>query len=62
MPNKRNEGKKRVGFFATEEEAAALISAAQSDGLTIADFIRRAIREAASSSPKSVKTPARRKK
>lgn len=45
MANQRKQGKKLVGFFATEQEAAALIEAARVRGLTVADFLRHVIRE-----------------
>jgi hypothetical protein len=62
MPNKRKEGKKLVGFFATEEEAAALLSAAKAGGMTVADFIRTAIHKANAKHTPKVKPSAARKK
>lgn len=45
MANQRKEGKRLVGFFATEEEAVALMQAAHARGLTVADFLRQVIRD-----------------
>lgn len=59
MPSQRKEGKKLVGFFATEEEARALLNAAEAAGLSVADWMRRAIREADKSASK--KTPPKKK-
>jgi hypothetical protein len=43
MPSQRKKGKKLVGFFATEDEAAAIIAAAKSQGMTVADWLRSLI-------------------
>ena len=55
MPNQRKKGKKLVGFFATEEEAAALHKAAENEGVSVADFLRGVIRKAEARLPKSSK-------
>lgn len=46
MPNQRDKSKKLVGFFASEEEAKALLQAAEAEGLTVADWLRKRIAEA----------------
>lgn len=45
MPNQRKKGKKLVGFFATEEEAGAMMAAAKAQGMTLADWLRSLIPE-----------------
>jgi len=46
MPNQRKKGKKLVGFFATEDEARALLEAADAANMSVADWLRLQIREA----------------
>jgi hypothetical protein len=58
MPNQRKEGKKLVGFFATEEEAKAILDAASAEGVSVAEWLRRRIREA----EKATKSPTKPKR
>lgn len=48
-----------VGFYATEEEAALLMKAAQAKGMTLADFLRSVVRDAPTQLPKSKKRAAK---
>jgi hypothetical protein len=43
MPNQRKAGKRMVGFYATEEEATAMMEAARREGKTLADWLRSLI-------------------
>jgi hypothetical protein len=43
MPNQRKAGKRMVGFYATEEEATAMMEAAKREGKTLADWLRALI-------------------
>jgi hypothetical protein len=43
MPNQRKAGKRMVGFYATEEEATAMMEAARREGKTLADWLRALI-------------------
>jgi hypothetical protein len=45
MPNQRKAGKRMVGFYATEEEATAMMEAAKREGKTLADWLRALIPE-----------------
>lgn len=43
MPNQRKAGKRMVGFYATEDEATAMMEAAKREGKTLADWLRSLI-------------------
>lgn len=43
MPSQRKAGKRMVGFYATEEEAAAMMEAAKRNNMTLADWLRSLI-------------------
>lgn len=45
MPSQRKKGKRMVGFYATEEEAGAMMRAASDKGMTLADWLRALIPE-----------------
>ncbi len=60
MPNQRKAGKRMVGFYATEEEATAMMDAAKREGKTLADWLRSLIpdngRKTAGARPAKKKT------
>lgn len=43
MPGQRRKDKRMVGFYATEEEALAMMLAAKSRGMTLSDWLRSLI-------------------
>lgn len=43
MANQRRKDKRMVGFYATEDEAAAMMAAAKANGMTLADWLRSLI-------------------
>ena len=43
MPNQRRKDKRMVGFYATEDEALAMMQAAKAQGMTLADWLRSLI-------------------
>jgi hypothetical protein len=43
MANQRRKDKRMVGFYATEDEAAAMMAAAKAKGMTLADWLRSLI-------------------
>jgi hypothetical protein len=51
MPSVRKKGKRMVGFYATEEEAAAMMQAAKAQNMTLADWLRALIPGESSSPP-----------
>lgn len=57
MPNQRKAGKRMVGFYATEDEATAMMEAAKREGKTLADWLRALIPEQGkkAASPKPAK-------
>ena len=63
MPNQRKAGKRMVGFYATEEEATAMMEAARREGKTLADWLRALIPEEEKSKAKPASSkPATKKK
>jgi hypothetical protein len=63
MPNQRKAGKRMVGFYATEEEATAMMEAARREGKTLADWLRALIPEEEKSKAKPGSSrPATKKK
>lgn len=55
MANQRRKDKRMVGFYATEEEAAAMMAAAKAKGMTLADWLRSLIPEGQEQAPSKPK-------
>jgi hypothetical protein len=59
MPNKRRSDKRMVGFYASEDEALAMMEAAKAQGMTLADWFRSLI--PVKQTPTKPKTVAKRR-
>jgi hypothetical protein len=62
MPNQRKAGKRMVGFYATEEEATAMMEAARREGKTLSDWLRSLIPADEKPAARTGSTKAARKK